>query len=91
MTLIYDDENLDGVMDKYKAIRECLTGLCELLDLSFNEKDIFHQVGMDNLKALHKNVLAILRKAYTPREVRMRLREIEFDEKEAEEVSFLLK
>jgi len=82
----YDEEKLDGIMENYKAIRECLTGLCDLLSINFNEKDIFRQVGMDNLKALHKNVLAVLRKAYTPREVRIRLREIEFDEKEAEEV-----
>jgi len=83
---LFGEEKLDGVMENYKAIRECLTGLCDLLSINFNEKDIFRQVGMDNLKALHKNVLAVLRKAYTPREVRIRLREIEFDEKEAEEV-----
>jgi len=35
---------------------------------------------------LHANVLAVLRKSYTPREVRIRMREIEFDEKEAEQV-----
>ena len=82
----HDEEKLDGIMVNYKAIRECLTGLCDLLSINFNEKDIFHQVGMDNLKALHKNVLTILKKTITPREVRIRLREIEFDEKEATEV-----
>ncbi|MHA2039271.1 MAG: hypothetical protein ACXACX_23045 [Candidatus Hodarchaeales archaeon] len=85
----YDEEKLDGVMENYKAIRECITGLCDILNINLNENDIFHQAGMDNLKALHKNVLAVLRKSYTPREVRMRLRDIEFDEKEAEQV-FLL-
>ncbi len=82
----HDEEKLDGIMENYKAIRECLTGLCDVLNLNFNEKDIFRQIGMDNLKALHKNVLTILRKTTTPREVRIRLRDIEFDEKEAEEV-----
>ena len=82
----YDEEKLDGVMENYKAIRECLTGLCDILNINFNEKNIFHQAGMDNLKALNKNVLAILKKTHTPREVRIRLREIEFDEKEAEQV-----
>jgi len=82
----HDEEKLEGVMENYKAIRECLTGLCDVLNLNFNEKDIFRQIGMDNLKALHKNVLTILRKTTTPREVRIQLREIEFDEKEAEEV-----
>jgi hypothetical protein len=80
------EEKMDGIMDNYKAIRECLTGLCDVFNINFNENDIFCQVGMDNLKALHKNILGILRKSYTPREVRIRLREIEFDEKEAEEV-----
>jgi len=82
----HDEEKLEGVMENYKAIRECLTGLSDVLNLNFNEKDIFRQIGMDNLKALHKNVLTILRKTTTPREVRISLREIEFDEKEAEEV-----
>jgi len=82
----HDEEKLDGIMENYKAIRECLTGLCDVLNLNFNEKDIFRQIGMDNLKALHKNVLTILKKTTPPREVRIRLRDIEFDEKEAEEV-----
>ncbi|MHA2280680.1 MAG: hypothetical protein ACXAC5_07500 [Promethearchaeota archaeon] len=86
MTQEKNEEKFDGVMDNYKAIRECLTGLSDILSINFNENNIFHQAGMDNLKALHKNVLAVLRKSYTPREVRIRLRDIEFDEKEAEVV-----
>ena len=82
----HNEEKLDGIMENYKTIRECLTGLSDILIINFNEKDIFRQAGMDNLKALHTNVLAVLRKSYTPREVRIRLREIEFDEKEAEQV-----
>ena len=82
----YDEEKLDGIMENYKAIRECLTGLCDVLNLNINENNIFRQIGMDNLKALHKNVLTILKKTTPPREVRIRLRDIEFDEKEAEEV-----
>ncbi|MBY8983598.1 MAG: hypothetical protein KGD65_00870 [Candidatus Lokiarchaeota archaeon] len=82
----YAEEKWDGVMENYKAIRECLTGLCDILNINFNENDIFREAGMDNLKALHKNVLAVLRKSYSPREVRIKLREIEFDEKEAEQV-----
>lgn len=80
------EEKLEGAMENYKDIRECLTGLCDILNINFNEKDIFHQVGMDNLKTLHANVLSVLKKSYTPRKVRIQLREIEFDEKEAEVV-----
>jgi len=53
---------------------------------NFNDKDIFHQAAMDNLINLNNNILEMLRESYTPREIRMRLREIEFDEKQAEEV-----
>lgn len=78
------EKKLDGVIGNYKAIRECLTGLTDIFNFSFNEKDVFRQAGIDNLKILHINILAVLRKSYTPREVRIQMREIEFDEKEAE-------
>jgi hypothetical protein len=81
-----NEDKLDGVLGNYRVIRECLTGLCDIFNICFNDNYIFHQAGMDNLKALHTNVLAVLRKSYTPRDVRIRLREIEFDEKEAEKV-----
>ena len=80
------EEKLDAVMDKYRNVRECLTGLYDIMNISFNEKDIMHQAAMDNLINLNNNILEILRDAFTPREIRMRLREIEFDEKQAEEV-----
>jgi len=34
----------------------------------------------------HDNVVEVLKVSFTPREIRMRLRELEFDEKEAEKV-----
>ena len=40
----------------------------------------------NNLKALHDNVLEMLKSSFTPREIRMRLRKLEFDEKEAKKV-----
>jgi len=80
------EEKLDAVMDKYRNVRECLTGLYDIMNISFNEKDIMHQAAMDNLINLNNNILEILRDSFTPREIRIRLREIEFDEKQAEEV-----
>ena len=41
---------------------------------------------MDNLNNLNNNILELLRNSHTPREIRIKLREIEFDEKQAEEV-----
>ncbi|MFX1311356.1 MAG: hypothetical protein ACFFHD_01920 [Promethearchaeota archaeon] len=79
-------EKLENVMGYYKDIRECLSGLYEIIKINFNEKDFYHQVGMDNLLTLHNRILEILRNSFTPRDIRIRLRELEFDEKEAEEV-----
>ena len=79
-------EKLDAAMERYRNIRECLTGLYDIMNISFNDKNIMHQAAMDNLLNLNNNILKMLRESYTPREIRMRLREIEFDEKQAEEI-----
>jgi hypothetical protein len=80
------EEKLDDVMCHYRKIREALTGLAEIVNINFNEREFYHAVACDNLKALNENVLEILKASFTPREIRMRLREVEFDEKEAEKV-----
>ena len=80
------EEKLDDVMEQYKVIRECLTGLYDIMNISFSEQNIMHQAAMDNLKTLNKAVTAALGGSFTPREVRIRLRELEFDEREAEGV-----
>ena len=56
------------------------------MNINFNEKDFYRQASVDNLKALHDNVLEMLKTSFTLREIRMRLRELEFEEKEAEKV-----
>ena len=80
------EEKLEAAMENYRRIRECLTGLYDIVNINFSERDIFHQTAVDNLINLNNNILEILRDSFTPREIRMRLREIEFDEKQAEEV-----
>lgn len=84
MGQINDAEKLDDVMEYYVKIREALTGLSDIIDINFNEKDFYHQAAFDNLKALHDNIVKVLNTSFTTREIRMRLRELEFDEKEAE-------
>ena len=79
-------EKLDDVIVYYMNVREALTGLTEIVKINFSDKSFYHQAAIDNLKALHDNVLEILKTSYSPREIRMRLRELEFDEKEAEKV-----
>ena len=86
MVMKNDEEKVENVMGYYKDIRECLTGLYDIININFNENDIYHQAGMDNLITLHNSILEILRTSFTPREIRIRLRELEFDEKEAEKV-----
>lgn len=83
---IKNDEKLDDVMEYYKNIREALTGLSDIININFNEKDFYHQAAVDNLKALHDNIVEALKVSFSPREIRIRLRELEFDEKEAEKI-----
>ena len=81
----YEQKDVDDdAFSCYNNIRECISGLSEILNINFQENNIYRQVGMDNLKALHENIVEILKHKSAPREVRIRLREIEFDEREAE-------
>ncbi len=80
------EKNVDDAFSCYNNIRECISGLNEILNINFQENNIYRQVGMDNLKALHDNLVDLLKHTCTPREVRIKLREIEFDEREAEKV-----
>ncbi len=76
------ENEIDQSFEKYEKIRECLAGLSEILSINFRENNIYHQVGTDNLKALHENVVDLLNISNNPRKVRMRIREIEATEKE---------
>lgn len=69
----------------YENMRKSIKGVEEILKINFLEKDIYYKVGMDNLNALHKNIIELLKHTYSPREVRMKLREIEHDEKLTQE------
>jgi hypothetical protein len=77
-------KKIDMVFDEnYMKIRESLTGLKEILDICFFERNIYKQMGMDNLKALHDNLIELLKHTYSPREVRIKMRELEYDGLEA--------
>ena len=69
----------------YEKMRKSIKGVEEILKINFLEKDIYYKMGMDNLNALHENIIELLKHTYSPREVRMRLREIEYDEKITQE------
>ncbi len=77
---------IDDVFDEeYKKIRESLSGLKEILRINLLENNIYYQCATDNLESIHETIISLLNHMYSPREVRMRLREIEYDELEAQE------
>jgi hypothetical protein len=77
---------IDEIFDQdYLKIRESIKGLTEILKIILSEDDIYYIMSIDNLNALHEHLLTIMKHAYTPRAVRMKLREVEYDEQEAQE------
>jgi len=79
-------QKIDEAFDLYyEKMRKSIKGIEEILKINFLEKDIYYKMGMDNLNALHENIIDLLKHTYSPREVRMRLREIEHDEKMVQE------
>lgn len=82
-------KKIDKVFDEnYMKIRESLVGLKEILDICFFERNIYKKMGMDNLRALHDNVIELMKHTYSPREVRIKMRELEYEGLEAQN-SFL--
>ncbi len=79
------EEKLDDAMVNYERIRESLVGLYEIVNINFSERDFYHQAATDNLKALNENIIEMMKQFNAPREVRIRMRELEFDELEAEQ------
>lgn len=79
-----DEKKFDITIRNYKNVRKSLIGLYEIIKINFNEEDFYYQASLDNLKALNNNIIAILKHSFTPQEVRIRLRDIEFDERETD-------
>ena len=78
--------NMDEAFDEYyEKIRESIKGIHEIININFLENNIYHKLSMDNLNALNDNVIELLKQVYSPRLVRMKLREIEYDELETQE------
>ena len=72
-------ESLDQTFELYEKIRDSIAGLGEILNINFNENNVYHQAGMDNLKALHENIIEMMKCNNSPQKIRMRLREIKYD------------
>ena len=79
-------QKIDEVFELYyESMRKSIKGIEEILKINFLEKDIYYKMGIDNLNALHENIIELLKHTCSPREVRMKLREIEHDEKLTQE------
>jgi len=74
-----------GKIDKawcyYKRVNQALTGLFEILTMGFEQDDVFFKCGVDNLKQLKEVILDLLTHNYNPTEVKIKLRDLEFDMK----------
>ncbi|MHA1687721.1 MAG: hypothetical protein ACTSUN_00030 [Promethearchaeota archaeon] len=77
--------DIEQAFEYYKNVRKSLSGLFEILKINLRENDFYYQAGVDNLKAIQENMVKFLNEHYSPHQVRMKLREIEFDEQEMEE------
>ena len=63
----------------YKIIKTCLEGLYEILEMTNSEDSVYFLCGLDNLIQLKEVTIDLLSNIYTPREIRMKLREAEFN------------
>ena len=84
MKVLKKMEKMDKTFEYYEKIRNSLSGLADIININFTENNFYHQAGMDNLKALHDNLIELMKCTHAPREIRMKLRELEYDEIESD-------
>jgi hypothetical protein len=79
------DRNTQSDLDKawiyYEKIRDSLNGLYDILNMNLDEGNIFYQCAVDNLEILKDTIIELLKKDYNPTEIKIKLRELEFDMK----------
>ena len=71
-------DDLEKAWKYYEKIRESLTGLYEILSMSMDENNIFYQCAVDNLENLKDTILDLLKQDYNPKEIKRKLRDLEF-------------
>jgi len=76
-----NDSDSDKTWDYYEKIQQALNGLYEILALNFDENSMYYKCGLDNLEALKDALIDLLSNDYTPKEIKLKLREIEFNMK----------
>jgi len=73
--------DLDKAWEHYEKIRDSLNGLYEILNMNLDNENIFYQCAVDNLEILKETIIELLKKDYNPTEIKIKLRELEFDMK----------
>ena len=73
--------DLDKAWEHYEKIRDSLNGLYEILNMNLDKDNIFYQCAVDNLESLKETIIDLLKKDYNPKEIKIKLRDLEFDMK----------
>ena len=73
--------DLDKAWEHYEKIRDSLNGLYDILNMNLDDGNIFYQCAVDNLEILKETIIDLLKKDYNPSEIKIKMREIEFDMK----------
>jgi hypothetical protein len=71
--------DLDKAWEHYEKIRDSLNGLYDILNMNLDEGNIFYQCAVDNLEILKDTIIDLLKKDYNPSEIKIKMRELEFD------------
>ena len=75
------ESDLDKAWEHYEKIRDSLNGLYEILNMNLDKENIFYQCAVDNLESLKETIIDLLKKDYNPKEIKIKLRDLEFDMK----------
>ena len=75
------ESDLNKAWDHYEKIRDSLNGLYEILNMNLDKDNIFYQCAVDNLESLKETIIDLLKKDYNPKEIKIKLRDLEFDMK----------
>jgi hypothetical protein len=73
--------DLDKAWNYYEKIRDSLKGLYDILNMNLDEDNIFYKCAVDNLEILKETIIDLLQKDYNPTEIKIKLRDLEFDMK----------
>ncbi|MHA2288347.1 MAG: hypothetical protein ACXABG_06130 [Promethearchaeota archaeon] len=73
--------DLDKAWEHYEKIRDSLNGLYDILNMNLDKGNIFYACAVDNLEILKETIIDLLKKDYNPSEIKIKLRDLEFDMK----------